>query len=272
MNDLRIKGNSLPIEIIIQVKNKKEITYELSDAITKLTDFKSIKDFLIKAKNNYVFQLESIYKNDPNIRFLYGKQFTNFLKHLNSGFDIESFLRYILNINDNNTIINIGKIGIKRQVDNFIDHFEIYNQDSLKNISDYIPTLFIANHKTMKEHYTDMKMWPKEYKGIFLHECKNYSMEQYIIELFWDKIGKLPISQNILITNKETTEEEIQAFLHRAILCRYNTLFVVEINESLSEYQQTVINTYIDQLLTLKCKKFNEQYNKNNEKKNTDNY
>ena len=40
-----------------------------------------------------------------------------------------------------------------------------------------------------------------------------------MINLFYDKTGGLPIAQNILIANKETSSEEIQAFFHRAILC-----------------------------------------------------
>jgi len=62
-------------------------------------------------------------------------------------------------------------------------------------------------------------------------------MEKFIINLFLDKIGIYPIAQNVLITNKETSDEEIQSFLARAILCNYNTLFVIEINNSISKYQ-----------------------------------
>jgi len=47
-----------------------------------------------------------------------------------------------------------------------------------------------------------------------------------------------------MISSIETSVEEIQAFLNRAVLCDYNTLFVVEINESLSDYQQGIMNNY----------------------------
>jgi len=77
-------------------------------------------------------------------------------------------------------------------------------------------------------------------------------MEEFIIKVFWDKLNQLPIAQNVLITSKETCEEEIQSFLYRAILCNYNSLFVVEINDSFSEQQQSIMNSYIDQLLTYK--------------------
>ena len=71
-----------------------------------------------------------------------------------------------------------------------------------------------------------------------------------------DKIGRLPIAQNILIASKETTQEEIQAFFYRAILCEYNTLFIVQINNSFSDLQQKIMYIYIDTLLSYKYKEY----------------
>jgi hypothetical protein len=106
-------------------------------------------------------------------------------------------------------------------------------------------------------------------KGIYLHECENNSMERHIINLYWDKLGELPIEQNILITNKETSLEEIQTFFNRAILCKYNILFTVEINDSLSIYQQSIINYYLSNVLSLKYKDYQEQTKYDVDKKNT---
>jgi hypothetical protein len=55
----------------------------------------------------------------------------------------------------------------------------------------------------------------------------------------------------------------MQAFFHRAILCKYNTLFVVELNGSFSPFQQRCMNIFIDKILTFKNNDFNS--------KNTDN-
>ena len=117
-----------------------------------------------------------------------------------------------------------------------------------------------------------MKIKTIESKGIYLHNCNKSSMEKYIITLFRDKIASLPIAQNVLITNKETTSEEIQAFFHRAILCNYNTLFVVEINDSFSDFQQSIMNTYIDILLSHKNYEYNKQTKENVDKKSTNIY
>ena len=117
-----------------------------------------------------------------------------------------------------------------------------------------------------------MKITSEGYKGIYLYKCENNSMEEYIINLFWDKLAELPIAQNVLIANKETSYEEIQAFFHRAILCKYYTLFVVEINDSFSEFQQSIMNSYINNLLSYKNNLYNDETKENVDKKHTEKY
>ena len=272
MRDLRTKGSSLPIEINIQIKDMNKISYDLND---KLDNFNDIKNFLLNAKNNYNSLLEEKYQHKFNLRFLYGKQFKSFMNHLEGNEpNIDSFLRYILNITDNNVKIEEGDMSVERKVEDFINHYKIYDEDSLDNISEYITSLFLNNHISLDDHFEQMKIWSKDNRGIYLyeHNCENSSMEQFIINLFWDKIRQLPIAQNILIANKETSDEEIQAFFYRSILCSYNTLFVVEITESFSEYQQTVMNNQIDQVLTYKIEECTKGNNKNFEKRETENY
>ena len=111
-----------------------------------------------------------------------------------------------------------------------------------------------------------------KYKGFYLHKCENESMEEFILYIFLDKMDQLPIAQNLLISNKETSQEEIQAFFYRAILCDYNSLFVVELNDSLSDCQKKTMSTYIDALLTYKYEKYKEYENKNVDKLNIRQY
>ena len=68
---------------------------------------------------------------------------------------------------------------------------------SLNIISNYITTLFQNNNNNSIAHYKKMKLISTGFKGIYLYECKNISNEEYIINLFKDKITKFPISQNV---------------------------------------------------------------------------
>ena len=147
-----------------------------------------------------------MYKEKLNLRFLYGKQFRTIMKHLESNLKIDSFLRYILNNTDNYKSIHEGYKAITRNVNSYIKQYELCNKNSLDNISTYINSLFNNNNKTLEDHYDKMKIISENnYKGIHLYECVNNSMKEFILKLFWDKITELPIEQNILITNKETS-------------------------------------------------------------------
>ena len=117
-------------------------------------------------------------------------------------------------------------------------------------------------------------MGEKKYKGIYIYKCINESIEEIILYLFQEKLRILPIAQNILICSNETSIEEIQSFLYRAILCDYYTLFIIELPESFSKFQQNKMYSYIDKLLSYKLEKFKngDRKNKNIEKLNTREY
>jgi hypothetical protein len=86
-------------------KNEPSIIYRLEkDKVT----FDSLRKFLFDAKTSYISQLDSMYKEKLNLRFLYGKQFRSVMKHLKSNLNLDSFLRYILNCRDNNIKIKEG--------------------------------------------------------------------------------------------------------------------------------------------------------------------
>ena len=272
MNVLRTKGSNLPIKISIKIniKNREPIIeYYLYD---KKKSFEEIRDFLLEVKNTYISQLDSIYKEKSFLRFLYGKQFINIIKNIENNHKIDSLLRYILNNTNSDISIKEGNKSKIINVNYFIKQYDLYNINSLESISNYIITLFQNNDTTIEDHYNRFKIKSNDLKGIYLYECENCSMEEYILNLFLDKLSQLPIAQNILIINKETSSEEMQAFLHRAILCNYNSLFVVEINDSFSEFQQSIMNTYIDNLLSYKNNKYNEETKENIDKNSTNEY
>ena len=270
MEILRIKGSTLPISIRIEI-SYPEIKYFLGKD-NKEKEFKEIQKFLSNAKANIINKLDSVYKQMTTIRFIYGKQIDSILTHIEGNFQINSFLRYILNLTDCNIDIVEGEKAFDKKTYDYIKEIEKYNSDSFDFIQEYILSLFKKNKSTIEEHYKNMSIKNKnDLKGLYTYFSESDSMEDDILQIFLDKIGKIPIAQNILISSKETSYEEMQAFFNRAILCKYNTLFVVEINGSLSNYQQRCMNIFIDQLLTYKNSIYNEK-NPDKEAEKSDTY
>ena len=257
MNILRTKGSTLPISISIDI-TYPDVNYILGQG-GKKKDYKDILTFLSKAKIYIRNKLDSVYKQMTTIRFIYGKQIDSILNHIQGSSKINSFLRYILNYTDSKEVKQ-GKKAFNRKTQDYIEETNIYNNDSFNFIHDYIISLFNENGLSIENHYKKISIKEKGLKGIYTYCSKSDSLEEDILQIFLDKVGKIPIAQNILISSKETSYEEMQAFFHRAILCEYNTLFIVEINGSFSSYQQRCMNIFIDKILTFQ----NNEYNKKN--------
>ena len=281
MIKLRKKGSCLPINILIESKmleNNKtndknfKVTYLLEG---KEKEFKVIKDYLSKALNNLRDKLDSVYKKLNPMRFVYGKQIINFIKYLIGHIDIEDFLRYILNETNYKNKINKGEKKIEKRTEKYVELYDIYNQDSFNNISKYILTLLTCNGSSLEKHYKKMLIQScgsSRLKGIYLYQSKSNSIEEDILQIFLEHTRNIPIAQNILSINKETSLEEIQAFFNRSILCDFNTLFVVKLNSSFSDYQQKIMNDFIDKLLLYKNEYYKSKYQESVAKNQTEVY
>jgi len=266
IKNLRIKGCniSIPINIEIQFPKKK---YSLK---TK-TSLNDINKILFDIKNDYENQLDIIYKNDKYLRFLYGKLFIDIQMNIINNYDINDIQRYILNITDNNIKINDAIID---NLEFDINDYSNNNQKYFENISKYIETIFKININ-LDEHYKKILIKEKnKYKGIYLQKSENISTKEYILSLFYRYLEQLPIAQNILICNKDTSIEELESFFYRAILCEYNSLFVVEIMESFTLFQYNKIYTFIYNILSFKFESFKKQnkYNGRLDKLRTKDY
>ena len=269
LNILRNKGFNIPIVINISIHYPK-ISYKLNN---NEKEFNKIKDYLFNVKNDYENQLSIIYEYEKHLRLLYGKLFRKIRQHQGGNCEISEMIRYILNktsiTKDNNDIIrDADNLYNESLGEDFEDQYKEYTKKIFDGISKYLIDLFKKNKLSFQEHYKNMLIKSEfNHRGISIVQCKKISMEEYILSLFMKKLDKLPISQNILICSNETSIEEIQSFLNRAILCEFNTLFAVEILESFSNFQHNKMYSYIDKLLSIKLEKYKKE---NKEKSNID--
>ena len=124
----------------------------------KINNFEFIRNFLFKDKNNYISQLNLLYKEKLNLRFLYGNQFRSIMKHIESNLNIDSFLRYIINNNNNNKKIKEGFKTIIRNTTDYINQYELYNKNCLESISKYITSVFDENNLKLEDHFINIEL------------------------------------------------------------------------------------------------------------------
>ena len=134
-----------------------------------------------------------------------------------------------------------------------------------ENVSKYLESFFDNNGFSLnindikkKNPYNNILINYEDFKGIYKYKIEADSFEEEILNLFLKLTKNIPISQNVLKCNEETTIEEIFTFLHRAILCDFYSLFIIEINDSLSSYQSNYICKTTENILNLYKNKINE--------------
>ena len=87
-------------------------------------------------------------------------------------------------------------------------------------------------------------------KGIYKCNIYKFNVDQFIIKIFLELTGTFPIAQNILLTNNETSTEEIYSFIYRAIKCRFNSLFVISISDDFSIKNLNIMTNLINQIIS----------------------
>ena len=213
------------------IKINPDLKYYSEDKIKN--NFKEIstelRNILIELKQK---QLEG-YKKKPLIRYLYGRQF-NLLYSISDPTkrsQIEPLLKYITN---DSYKIGVDDFKIQMEgdlIDNNIKDWENYLNKILQknklglNII-YKPTLINQKSLNFKN-------------GVFTYVCEK--PEKNLFQIYKYLTGNNPIAQNILLCNKMTSNEEITAFLYRAILCEFNSCFIVAGLELLETEKKTTI-------------------------------
>ena len=224
------------------IKKKKELENFLSESnkvinknkqinidIKTLSDKDKIREINIikvlsyiskmnKNKEDIIFLLNELMKN-INVSFNEDEVQIIYKEYLFNGEQIQKDLRPILYMPDNKRYFNDVKVSNILKTENNSQNYNIYNKKNFSKLLN-MNSLFENKDISLQKNYENMLIKEKnKYKGIYIHECEDESMEVFILEIFLDKMEQLPNSENILICNNETSPEEFQVFLYRAILC-----------------------------------------------------
>ena len=181
-------------------------------------------------------QIEA-YKKRPLIRFIYGNQF-NYLyqniKQINniSINNIKPFLKYITNDLYTHDITNFNFKEGGDIIENNINECEKYLNEVLDKNKLNLQKIYEST--IIKKNIKNEKI-----QGVYIYSCEN--MERDLFKIYKYLTCNVPIAQNILLCDKDTISEEITAFLYRAILCEYNSCFIIGGMESLNNEQKIYI-------------------------------
>ena len=227
------KGYHEKISIEIKIKNNsssyrfkgkgKEEEYKIS----------SLRDLLNKKLKNIEDSLINAYKSNEThlIRLIYGRQFAfiyNCLINKNYS-ETEPLLNYLTN--------NLYKTKIK----NFNYKENIYNGDDkndfqnvIINCNNYFKEVLKMNNISVKDIYKQNIIDQKyKFRGLYNYLSTDNGIEEDILSWYFLLTNNYPISQALLMCNKETSTDEIISFIHRAILCQDNVLFMISKIEEL---------------------------------------
>ena len=246
-----IRNKRCPVNLDIMIDIKENIIKFKINRREKyqIVEYDFIDNYLIKLIKEIDIKYNEFYKNEnyKYIRYFHGQQFLKIIQHINEYYEIKLFKPFLEFCLNNSYEKEVNKIYIKESEDE-ITCYDIIIKNVFENISKYLESFFKNNGFSLdindiknKNPFQNFLINYNNYKGIYKYKIEEDSFEEEILNLFLKLTNNIPISQNVLKCNEETTDEEIFAFLHRAILCNFHSLFTIEINDSLSTHQNYYI-------------------------------
>ena len=128
-------------------------------------------------------------------------------------------------------LINITRNKLIKQ----IKDSKLYKGNKIENImqnyKQYLEENLINNNLDLNIIYKDSLIFEEfksKYKGLYINyvdKSENLEKELFLIYKYLTKNN--PIPQNILLCTKDTSNEELTAFIYRAILCEFNACFIL---------------------------------------------
>ena len=256
LKNIYVKGypKIIIVKIILKINKKDNEKDEYNSNNKYYIDNIDKKNYIeiIDILKNILIDLEKeqtkAYEEKNLIRFIYGRQFNllyNYFQDKNKDKNddkIIHLLKYITN--------DLYKKKIK--------HFNYEEKDdiiktNISNCEKFLNEILNINDLKLDNIYKNTlikKNIKKEYKGLYTFLCEK--LEKDLFQIFKYLTRNNPIAQNILLCNKNTTNEEITTFLYRAIKCDYNSCFIFGGSELLNYDQKTLIIKLLDDFLKRK--------------------
>ena len=257
LEEIAKNGYHEKLEIIVTIKDY-EILYKINSFFSS-SKYIECKDVLLRILYDMENVKSNVYKNEEYelVRFIYGKQFSfiyNCLREKNYE-KIDLFLNSLTN--------NLYKKKIRKF--DIIEDLNTNEEDKLSNFKNviincnsFLKEVLNLNNISSKDIFEQNIISDKfKYSGLYIEFAISMGIEETILSYYSLLTNNYPIHQTLLLCNKETSSDEIKSFIHLAILCPYNVLFMLgKIEELSSENCQILINL-ISELTKIKGNKIN---------------
>ena len=203
-------------------------------------------------------QINAYKSNDTQlIRFIYGRQFTFVNKCLknNNLKNIEPLLNYLMN---NLYKDNISKFEYEEKAKDSDNKYMDKYINVINNCIKYFKEILKINNKSIKDIYKQNIINNKySFRGLYNYLAIGAGIEEQLLSWYYLLTKNYPIAQTLLLCNRETSSDEIISFMHRAILCEYNVLFIMGRLEELPSDKCQLLTDLISELYTNKEKEMN---------------
>ena len=210
-----------------------------------------IKDILNKIKEQEI----SGYKEKKFVRYFFGLHFNKFYKIANEkkkqAYKLNQLMPFLQYVTNELIERNLESFNYKTSQNEY--------KDIIINCERFIKKVLKLNKLSYDQIYNGTLNERKEkisrYRGIYIYSSEN--LEKDIFQIYKYFTFNNPVAQNILLCNKDSTKEEITSFLYRAILCEFNSCFIIGGIESLNFEKRTIFIDLINNIYIEKYKDMN---------------
>ena len=137
----------------------------------------------------------------------------------------------------------------KNEVKNFkVEEKGDIIESNINNCEKFLNEVLKINNIKLEDIYNNTlikKDIKEKYRGLYTFLCEK--LEKDLFQIYKYLTGNIPIAQNILLCNKDTSNEEITSFIYRAIKCKFNSCFIIGGIELLNFEQKSAMINLLDQ-------------------------
>ena len=232
-----------------------DLKLNVKNSVVKDEKGKLLKDIIEKYKdinNNFTNSLRDAYEKFPLLRLFYGQQLIQLYKQIKNE-ENKKFIFYLINSVSLNQIKNIKIVYQYNK-----------NINELGNINQYLENLFNYNNINFDKLFEknkvleDKNIAPGFYRKVNLGSINDTINN--ILNIYLNLTNNIPTINTLLVCNKDTSIENIHAFLYRAIFCNQPILFAITNIECLELSNIKSIITIIKSLYKEKRNKLINSY------------